>query len=495
MAMAKAVAVRLKERLSSMRRISVVVGKRVDSGERVVAVGPQDLAEASYQVFPEECCIPMVSEKAGASVCAYLLDAISENAQLYHSLLHYSTFSGNPVPNELAAILQRTQDASVPCFKSHDHATPWSVSSPTPAQPYCGSSTGVLHCSRNVKGDKSKPELFVLGAGSYVQAYVLPYLRQFSYHTIVDLNPRLAHHVGRKHRFRFIDTSASRALLRLKDAYQPVVVVATYHSTHLPLVERALDINPDVRIIVEKPPVATWEQLTQAHHLGAKLQRLEVGYNRRYAPFVRKAIALTRSLEGPISMTCIIKELCIPKSHWYYWPSQGTRVLGNLCHWIDLGCYFIASQPTSLSAHVSRNGIHDDELTATVNFEDGSRLTLVSTQRGNQLRGVQELIDIRRDDLTVTIRDFVAMDVQRGRSARTHRSVLRDKGHRAMYREFCKSVLLKTSPQYSLADLCRSTSTTLAIVESVLTGLGINQIPGCDFECQTPSTDLTPIDV
>ena len=68
---------------------------------------------------------------------------------------------------------------------------------------------------------------------------------------------------------------------------------------------------------------------------------LEVGFNRRYNPLVERARKELAAESGPTTLVATIREVDITPDHWYLWPNQGTRVAGNLCHWIDLALHLI----------------------------------------------------------------------------------------------------------------------------------------------------------
>ena len=97
-------------------------------------------------------------------------------------------------------------------------------------------------------------EVFLIGAGAYACAYILPALSGLTLDTIVDLNPGLAALVSERFKFRHRDTSAARAFERLIGAAEPIVVVAGYHSSHAEHAAMAIAANPDARVLVEKPP-------------------------------------------------------------------------------------------------------------------------------------------------------------------------------------------------------------------------------------------------
>ncbi len=91
----------------------------------------------------------------------------------------------------------------------------------------------------------------------------------------------------------------------------------------------------------------------------------------------------------------------------------------------------------------------------------------MATDQGNSLRGVQEYIDIRRGDLTVSIDDFLRMKIQRHGHQLIQKALFRDKGHKRMYCQFIDNIQKERAPEYSDMDLFYSTRAYLAARDSV----------------------------
>ena len=237
--------------------------------------------------------------------------------------------------------------------------------------------------------------------------------------------------VGREYGFTLATTDSERAIA--ETPAPGLVVVATAHDSHTQLACAALKAGH--RVFVEKPPTVTEEDV---HRLVAAMRAnpgaVEIGFNRRYHPLVRRARARLRQESGPVSISCLVKELTFEPDHWYFWPNQATRITGNLCHWIDLAVFLLEDQPMPVSLTLSPRmpGTEpgsDEERVLTVTFEDGSLLTVLGTTRGDDIRGVQEQIDIRRGKTTITIDDLWKMRIRSGGIERYSRTLFRDKAH------------------------------------------------------------------
>jgi predicted dehydrogenase len=449
-------AYRLQRRIYSNRKIVLAYGKIRGTENHVIALGPQDCPQAKYMSFSEELVVSLREQESFSGHLDSALDYLERNQNLLMELFHYSPYSGKEPTVNLSLILNEAKER----LRKTDRGLVLTAGNGQDIE------------GMRVKTRKSKYkkfDLFLAGAGSYAFSYILPNIKKVNYHTVIDLNPNRANIAAEKYNFQFADTCADRALQKLKDCINPILIIATYHSTHLPLVEAAIKYNSNTKIFVEKPPVTTEEQLKTLLLFRENPEHfIEIGYNRRYAPLALKTRDILKKRNSPITMTCIIKELNIPLSHWYYWPSQGTRIVGNLSHWIDLGIFFIQKKPVSITSMSASNIFPADEISAAIKFEDNSLLTLIASDRGNGLRGVQEYMDIRCEDLTIIIDDFMTMRILDRERKRIIRRIIRDKGHSRMYKSFLSRVEQGQKPVYPNNDLEVSTRLYLSVKESLL---------------------------
>ncbi len=278
----------------------------------------------------------------------------------------------------------------------------------------------------------------LLGAGDYARTEIIPALRAtgLSFHSVANREPQIAAMVAREHGFVMAVTDSERAIAELP---QPgLVVVATCHDSHARLASVAVQAGH--RAFVEKPPAVTAGDVARLTDvMMARPGAIEVGFNRRYHPLVLRARRMLQREQGPASITCTIKEIALEPDHWYLWPNQGTRITGNLCHWIDLAVFLLDGRPLpvslTLSPRISDSAqAIDEERVLTVTFEDGSLLTILATSRGDDIRGVQEQIEIRKGRTTIAIDDLWKMRVRRDGVDHHSRTLFRHKAHADMYR-------------------------------------------------------------
>jgi predicted dehydrogenase len=286
-------------------------------------------------------------------------------------------------------------------------------------------------------GDEPGPPVAVLGAGDYVRIEVAPALASAGLRrsVIADREPQVAALAAAELGFAATTTDAQAAIDSLDR--RGLVIVATAHDSHAHLAARALRAGH--RVFCEKPAVVTAADLqlllaAAGEHPG----ELEVGFNRRYNPIVERARREVARQTGPATIVATIREVDITPDHWYHWPNQGTRVAGNLCHWIDLAIHLLGRTARATSVSVSPRassepGGLDAERTFTILFDDGSTVTLLPTARGDSVRGVQEQIEVRRGTLTLRLDDLWKFNGLRNGTPIRRRTLWRDKGHGRMY--------------------------------------------------------------
>jgi predicted dehydrogenase len=187
------------------------------------------------------------------------------------------------------------------------------------------------------------------------------------------------------------------------------VFIATSCDTDASLAARALRAGKTV--FLEKPPALDHGQLMlllEGLRSGPRTY-LAVGFNRPHWPwssFLRTQIA---QAGGPASITAIVRELPIPRTHSYYWPRMGTRIVSNGCDWIDLAHYLLADREPAavrvIAGHGDREQAQSNNV-IVIEYADGSRATLVFTDRGDRRPLVHEYIDVKTERSHFMVDDF-----------------------------------------------------------------------------------------
>lgn len=271
-----------------------------------------------------------------------------------------------------------------------------------------------------------------LGAGNYTRSVLLHHLRRYrpvAVRGVMDIRPEVAAIQGRALGAAFCTTDP---MAIMDDEHTDLVLVASDHESHADYAISALRAGKAVHL--EKPPAVTPEQLSRLLTClrATPRARLHLGYNRPYAPAIRELQQRLDALSGPTSVVCRVRGYRLGRAHWYRWPNQGTRIAGNVVHWIDLGYRLCGRQvPVAVEVHgaAANDGPGDpDALTVVMAFADGSATTIHFSSDEDPTYGMREQIEVTRQSLTANIDDFLSLVIVHS-AERVRRLYPRDKGH------------------------------------------------------------------
>lgn len=245
--------------------------------------------------------------------------------------------------------------------------------------------------------------------------------------------------------------------------------IASNHSTHT---EYACELMAKgINVYIEKPIAVNWEQFTRLKSAQANSESaVYVGYNR---PFSAAIIEACNYLENgkPITLNGVIAGHLIGPDHWYRDPKEGTRVCGNLGHWLDLGVHLLFAtggfSELDITVIYSDTSTPDDNLSVVLTTPRGDLITLSLTARDEPFEGINENIFLQQDGLLVKIDDFRSAEFQRGSKKHTRHYRPKDVGHKkAILQPFRKDharnfaeVVVSTSLMLEITDMVRSQTT------------------------------------
>lgn len=212
-----------------------------------------------------------------------------------------------------------------------------------------------------------------------------------------------------------------------------IVYIASNHSSHVDYATYFINKNCD--IFIEKPIAISLGQLSK---LDNALKSIPVsifaGYNRPFSP----AIARLKSRfnkDSPLSLNCSVVGHFIPSDHWYRDSGEGTRVVANIGHWIDLAVHLLfqkSSRPTFLEINycISNPVTISDNVSLTITSSHGDLINIFFTSRGEPFEGVSELILFQQDNLIAKIYDFRKMEIWSDDEYKSYKYAPKDNGHK-----------------------------------------------------------------
>ncbi|MEU9386715.1 Gfo/Idh/MocA family oxidoreductase, partial [Streptomyces sp. NPDC048279] len=303
--------------------------------------------------------------------------------------------------------------------------------------------------------------LAFVGAGNYATSMLLPHLAQrdgVELSTVVTTTALSAANAQRKFGFAQATTDLDAVL---GDKSVDAVFVVTRHSSHAELTRKALLAGKTV--FVEKPLALTEDEL--AGVLAAVEEsgndRLQVGFNRRFAPLLQQARDRFGVRTGPANLRYLVNAGRLQHGSWYLQQgTEGSRFAGEGGHFIDTASWLLEADPVSVYA-VATSG--NDDLQVVLRYPDGSTATISYVTTGAP-GFPKETLDLVADGKVLRLDDFVRASVYgRKRWVSSRLPKARDKGQNAELAAFIKAVRTGGPMPVPLESLVATTAATLAV--------------------------------
>ncbi len=306
----------------------------------------------------------------------------------------------------------------------------------------------------------SKKGVFIYGLGDYSRVFIAAFLKKQHKICCTDYNYQLAEYYKNRYSYDKFALVPQETYSILKRVENPLAIIATYHSDHTRIAKEIFEVNPNTKIFIEKPPTVTLLDLKNLIALYKKNAKIDIGYNRRYIPVNQEIKDKIKGQQVIINIS--VKEILINDNHWYFWDNQGTRITGNLTHWIDLATFWIDEMPIELNV-ISSDSI-DETISVAILYSKGSLVNISVSDKGNVIRGVQEKIEIRTKDKTLFIDDYLKFSsTKKNGYTHTRTFLKRIKGHEKMYKHVMNWYEEKESSFYSTKDLIYTSLLTFYI--------------------------------
>jgi polar amino acid transport system substrate-binding protein len=337
-----------------------------------------------------------------------------------------------------------------------------------------------------------------IGAGSYAQSHLLPNIpkgEDIALLGVMTATGTGSRSVGERFGFGFCTGNEGDIL---DNPEINTVFIATRHDNHADYVLKALRAGKNV--FVEKPLCLREDEL-QKIILAAAPQRiahpsdgssdpnhydplthsnltpntsnltpiLMVGYNRRFSPF---ASAIKETLgAGPMAMTCRVNAGAVPKESWIQDAEfGGGRVIGEVCHFVDLLTFLNGSLPVSVFANVLDDPSHlNDTLNVSLTYTNGS-IGCISYFANGDKSLPKERVEVFAHGCTAVLEDFKRLTIHSKGKSREKKLLSQDKGQKTEVQAFIAAVRNGKEPPIPYDELFSTSLVTFKILESIRTG-------------------------
>lgn len=309
----------------------------------------------------------------------------------------------------------------------------------------------------------------VIGAGNYAKMTFLPAMKKAGLPSLVAVTSSgglTARHLAERHD---ISKVVADVPSMLADDSVDTVFVLSRHDSHGKITKDALDAGKHV--FVEKPLALSEDELDAIVEAASNCDRvLWGGFNRRHSEAIREARnALSRSSE-PLVLNYRVAAGRLPETHWYKDRLQGGRLLGEVCHFIDL-CSWVVGRPIEvITAFGDGNAeaVLQENLVVSMRFADGSVATVTYAEHPHP-SVPKERLEILGRGHAIVVDDFIRLSVD-GKHVKLESP---GKGHMENLREFAAVLEGKGDGMADLRATIASTAAALGAMASLQFGTSI----------------------
>jgi len=317
-----------------------------------------------------------------------------------------------------------------------------------------------------------------IGAGSFAQSMLLPHLtrdQRVTLRAVATAGGLTARSVAER---AGAEVCASDPEVLLSDASLDLIIVATRHDSHAGLAVRGLEAEKAV--FVEKPLATDEEQLDQVVGAWDRSSRrfLMVGFNRRFAPLITKLKSFMSVSPEPMALHYRVNAGYVPPEHWAQDPAfGGGRIIGEVCHFVDLLAFLCGSLPQEIYARAlpDQGRYRRDNVSIVATFANGSVGTISYVANGDRAVA-KERIEVFSGGRAALLDDFRTLTLAEGGHARRH-TASPDKGHAAEMAALVDAVRSGGPSPVPFEESVVVTRATFAMLQSLATGLPVSLVP------------------
>ena len=318
------------------------------------------------------------------------------------------------------------------------------------------------HSTTEPKG-KVRPKVYlgVIGSGNYANSMLLPHLKANADVELVEVATASGLSAANaQKKFGFARQSTDYKGL-LADPGVDAVLIATRHSAHAKMVCEALEAGKAV--FVEKPLAVNDEQLAEIVATVRRTgnERLMVGFNRRFAPLAVQLKAAWGQRRGPLALRYQVNAGPLAANSWYLNAAEeGSRFVGEGCHFVDLVSWWLDAEPVSVQAAIA--GEDANNVSATLLFADGSRAEIAYLTEGDPAYP-KEVLEVYGEGAVARLHNFQRTELWRGGKSAVKKAFAIDKGQKAEMDAFVAAVKSGGAMPISLDSLFATTAATFAV--------------------------------
>ena len=330
---------------------------------------------------------------------------------------------------------------------------------------------------RNIKvADRELPKVNAsicsfIGAGNYASRTLIPAFKSANAvcDTLVSSSGLSSAAVGKKFGFSVISTDIAASL---KDDHVNTLVISTTHNLHA---DQVIDgLKNKKHIFVEKPLAITLPEvdlIEAAYYNEENNNIVMVGFNRRFSPHIVKMKELLKSSNAPKNIIMTINAGAVPSDHWLQDKEVGGgRIIGEVCHFIDLMRFLVCEKVTNYSATMIGESrlvpVRDDKVVIVLSFEDGSVGVINYLANGGKAFP-KERIEVFSNDAVLQLNNFRELRGFGFKGFNKFKTIRQNKGQKECVSAFVNSVTSGSMAPIPMQEILEVSRLTIKIAESL----------------------------
>jgi len=314
----------------------------------------------------------------------------------------------------------------------------------------------------------------LIGAGLYAKGTLLPALKKIkgiSFEGVATASGLSGGHISSKFGFKYCTTDYKELLA---DPKIHLIFILTRHNSHAKFVCDALKAGKAV--FVEKPLCINKEELRQIIEIYSSLTSpfLMVGFNRRFSPTTKKCIDFIGQTRGASVVQIRCNAGYIPPESWVHKKDEGGgRVIGEVCHFVDLAQAITGALPKRVFAACvdEPQGLRDN-LAISIQMDNSSVANITYTSSGDK-SFPRERVEVFSGGCVCAIDNFKDILLVSNGKKKKKRSLEVDRGHVEELKTTIEALKKGKPSPIDFRSIVATTVTTFAIEDSITTGKAI----------------------
>jgi len=321
----------------------------------------------------------------------------------------------------------------------------------------------------DVSSEKGDIKVGFIGAGSFARSFLLPnFPKDIDLVAVATSSGHNARHVANKFNFKHAFSSGIEVI---ENENVNTVFIATRHNTHAKFVLDSLKEGKNV--FVEKPLCMIPDELEKIREeYNKRNQHLMVGFNRRFSPLIVKSLEiLGKDTKKTINYRINLGH--IDPKHWTQDKTiGGGRIIGEVCHFLDLAMFIAGAKPVKISSFAMDDPLNlEDTIVVIIKFSNGSIATISYFTNGSKMLA-KEYLEIYSNGTIAVVEDYKKLSIFSG--GKKVYKIKHNKGHKQELCEFFLAIEKGNKMPISFDDIYWSTKMTFDVIKSIREGKTIN---------------------